>query len=144
MSNRSSTESPSLSFSPSLDSTESSKKRRRAPSDCTELPATRDGKPKVPRRIDPDRLAIRLGPELTSEMDAYIVPGAKMPSFEIRQGFVTKYNVDRRHIYDYFHSRGVYPLLIGQLMLKAARSASRQRRQTSQPFETDVSKTRSQ
>ncbi|KAF7347476.1 hypothetical protein MVEN_01503800 [Mycena venus] len=69
--------------------------------------AQTDSKPKVPRRIDPDRLAIRLGPELTAEMDAYIVPGAKMPSFEIRQGFVKKYNVDRRHIYDYFHSRGL-------------------------------------
>ncbi|KAJ7269315.1 hypothetical protein B0H12DRAFT_32562 [Mycena haematopus] len=91
----------------SLTSPKTSKKRRRESLDCTELSARESGKPKVPRRIDPDRLAIRLGPELVSEMDAYIVPGAKMPSFEIRQSFVTRYAVDRRHIYDYFHSRGL-------------------------------------
>ncbi|KAJ7508687.1 hypothetical protein B0H11DRAFT_1966262 [Mycena galericulata] len=61
----------------------------------------------MPRRIDPDRLAVRLGPELTSEMDAFIVPGAKMPTFQVRQELVKKYGVDRRHIYDYFHSRGL-------------------------------------
>ncbi|KAF7337598.1 hypothetical protein MSAN_02233100 [Mycena sanguinolenta] len=102
-----------------LNSSQTSKKRRRECLDCPELPAS-SGKPKVPRRIDPDRLAIRLGPELVSEMDAYIVPGAKMPSFEvgarrfpspslqrIRQDLVKRYGVDRRHIYDYLHSRGL-------------------------------------
>ncbi|KAK7063866.1 hypothetical protein R3P38DRAFT_2820889 [Favolaschia claudopus] len=97
--------SSSLSLSPTFTLDQASNKRKREPS-FSELPA-RDTKPKVPRRIDPDKLAVRLGPELTSEMDAYIVPGAKMPSFEIRQGFVKKYSVDRRHIYDYFHSRGL-------------------------------------
>ncbi|KAJ7150327.1 hypothetical protein C8R46DRAFT_1124636 [Mycena filopes] len=40
-------------------------------------------------------------------MDAFIVPGAKMPTFAIRQQLVKKYGVDRRHLYDYFHSRGL-------------------------------------
>ncbi|KAJ7665360.1 hypothetical protein DFH06DRAFT_1470633 [Mycena polygramma] len=103
MFNRSGSPSNPLSFEPSLNP--NSKKRRRQPSECNENPS--DNKPRVPRRIDPDRLAIRLGPDLVSEMDAYIVPGAKMPSFQVRQQFVKKYSVDRRHIYDYFHSRGL-------------------------------------
>lgn len=64
-----------------------------------------DGRPKT-RRVNPQRLAIRLGPELVEEMEAYIVPGAKMPPFSIRKDFQERYSVDRRHIYDYFHSRG--------------------------------------
>jgi hypothetical protein len=64
-----------------------------------------DGRPKT-RRVNPQRLAIRLGPELVAEMEAYIVPGAKMPPFSIRKDFQERYSVDRRHIYDYFHSRG--------------------------------------
>ncbi|KAJ6523597.1 hypothetical protein B0H19DRAFT_650529 [Mycena capillaripes] len=81
MFNRSGSPSNSLSFPPSLNSI---KKRKRHPSECDERPAASisDGK-RVPRRIDPDRLAIRLGPELVGEMDAYIVPGAKMPSFQV-------------------------------------------------------------
>jgi hypothetical protein len=64
-----------------------------------------DGRPKT-RRVNPQRLALRLGPELVAEMEAYIVPGAKMPPFSIRKVFQERYSVDRRHIYDYFHSRG--------------------------------------
>jgi len=64
-----------------------------------------DGRPKT-RRVNPQRLALRLGPELVAEMEAYIVPGAKMPPFSIRKDFQERYSVDRRHIYDYFHSRG--------------------------------------
>ena len=64
-----------------------------------------DGRPKT-RRVNPQRLAIRLGPDLVAEMEAYIKPGAKMPSFTIRKDFQERYSVDRRHIYDYFHSRG--------------------------------------
>ena len=59
------------------------------------------------RRVNPARLAIRLGPELVAEMEALIVPGAKMPTFAVRKDFQERYNVDRRHIYDYFHSRGL-------------------------------------
>ncbi|KAJ7109789.1 hypothetical protein C8R44DRAFT_800564 [Mycena epipterygia] len=112
MFNRSGSQLHPPSLSPSLPS-KNSKKRRRQASDCDELPLANDGKIK-PRRIDPDRLAVRLGPELVAEMDVFIVPGAKMPSFEARQALVEKYNgvdkalrVDRRHIYDYFHSRGL-------------------------------------
>jgi len=64
------------------------------------------------RRVNPQRLATRLGPKLVAEMEALIVPGAKMPTFEVRKVFQEKYSVDRRQIYDYFHSRGVCPFLI--------------------------------
>ncbi|KAI0718906.1 hypothetical protein C8T65DRAFT_569913 [Cerioporus squamosus] len=30
-----------------------------------------------------------------------------MPSFAIRQEIQARYNVDRRHIYDWFHSKGL-------------------------------------
>lgn len=73
------------------------------------LDVTDDGRPKS-RRVNPARLAIRLGPELVSEMEAYIVPGAKMPNFTVRKDFQERYSVDRRHIYDYFHSRGKHLL----------------------------------
>jgi hypothetical protein len=58
------------------------------------------------RRVNPERLALRLDPELVAEMDALIIPGAKMPTFAVRKDFQERYKVDRRHIYDYFHSRG--------------------------------------
>ncbi|TFK26710.1 hypothetical protein FA15DRAFT_693004 [Coprinopsis marcescibilis] len=65
-----------------------------------------DGRPKT-RRVNPQRLALRLGPDLVAEMEALIVPGAKMPTFAVRKDFQERYCVDRRHIYDYFHSRGL-------------------------------------
>ncbi|KJA28621.1 hypothetical protein HYPSUDRAFT_718095 [Hypholoma sublateritium FD-334 SS-4] len=67
---------------------------------------TDDGRPKT-RRVNPQRLAVRLGPDLVAEMEALIIPGAKMPTFNVRKDFQERYNVDRRHIYDYFHSRGL-------------------------------------
>ncbi|KAF8807990.1 hypothetical protein BYT27DRAFT_7097636 [Phlegmacium glaucopus] len=67
---------------------------------------TEDGRPKT-RRVNPLRLAMRLGPDLVAEMEALIVPGAKMPTFSVRKDFQERYCVDRRHIYDYFHSRGL-------------------------------------
>lgn len=71
-----------------------------------------DGRPKT-RRVNPQRLAVRLGPELVAEMEALIVPGAKMPPFAVRKDFQERYSVDRRHIYDYFHSRGwLYPFVV--------------------------------
>ncbi|KAF8433573.1 hypothetical protein L210DRAFT_3411717 [Boletus edulis BED1] len=30
-----------------------------------------------------------------------------MPSFAVRKELQERYNIDRRHIYDYFHSRGL-------------------------------------
>ncbi|KAG5731038.1 hypothetical protein E4T56_gene15574 [Termitomyces sp. T112] len=59
------------------------------------------------RRVNPQRLAARLGPGIVAEMEALIYPGAKMPSFEVRRVLQERYSVDRRHIYDYFHSRGL-------------------------------------
>lgn len=76
---------------------------------------TDDGRPKT-RRVNPQRLAIRLGPDLVAEMEALIVPGAKMPTFVVRKDFQERYNVDRRHIYDYFHSRGAV-ILFASLFL---------------------------
>ncbi|KAF6754312.1 hypothetical protein DFP72DRAFT_1126311 [Ephemerocybe angulata] len=45
-----------------------------------------DGRPKT-RRVNPQRLAVRLGPDLVAEMEALIVPGAKMPTFAVRKDF---------------------------------------------------------
>jgi hypothetical protein len=83
-----------------------------------------------PRRVDPERkfkipffvrpftylhqlkgLAQRLDPALVEEMESYIVPGAMMPSYEIRKDLQDRYSVDRRPIYDYFHSRGNFHCL---------------------------------
>ena len=75
---------------------------------------TEDGRPKT-RRVNPLRLAIRLGPDLVAEMEALIVPGAKMPTFSVRKDFQERYCVDRRHIYDYFHSRGAQKSLYSTL-----------------------------
>jgi len=90
------------------------RKRNREPSrdnfDDTFWDLTDDGRPKT-RRVNPQRLAIRLGPDLVAEMEELIVPGAKMPTFAVRKDFQERYCVDRRHIYDYFHSRGGIHLL---------------------------------
>ncbi|KAF4611436.1 hypothetical protein D9613_004150 [Agrocybe pediades] len=94
------------------DLTESSNLRKRARepsrdnSDEGFWDLTDDGRPKT-RRVNPQRLAIRLGPDLVAEMEELIVPGAKMPTFAVRKDFQERYCVDRRHIYDYFHSRGL-------------------------------------
>lgn len=77
-----------------------------------------DGRPKT-RRVNPQRLAERLGPALVAEMEALIVPGAKMPPFSVRKDFQERYCVDRRHIYDYFHSRGQIMLHVSALYAKA-------------------------
>lgn len=76
--------------------------------------STEDGRPKT-RRVNPLRLAMRLGPDLVAEMEALIVPGAKMPTFSVRKDFQERYCVDRRHIYDYFHSRGAQSTLYSSL-----------------------------
>lgn len=83
---------------------------------CTSLAVSMDSGDAIPsvvdeerpktRRVNPQRLALRLGPDLVAEMEALIIPGAKMPTFAVRKDFQDRYCVDRRHIYDYFHSRG--------------------------------------
>lgn len=97
---------------PKSTETSQSKKRSRESSEerHTLCELSDDGRPKT-RRVNPQKLAIRLGPELVAEMEALIIPGAKMPNFTVRKDFQERYNVDRRHIYDYFHSRGkIYAL----------------------------------
>lgn len=74
------------------------------------FPIIDEERPKT-RRVNPQRLALRLGPDLVAEMEALIVPGAKMPTFAVRKDFQERYCVDRRHIYDYFHSRGRWNLI---------------------------------
>ena len=82
------------------------KKRQRQPTDACEPSFEEEGRCKT-RRVDPDRLAERLPLDLVKEMDAHIFPGAKMPVFEVRKSMQERYSVDRRNIYDYFHSRGM-------------------------------------
>jgi len=60
------------------------------------------------RRVNPDSLASRLEPALVQEMDALILLGnSEMPSFAVRKDLQERYQIDRRHIYDYFHSKGL-------------------------------------
>lgn len=60
------------------------------------------------RRVNPESLAARLGPELVAEMEKHIIPGSiEMPPFSIRRDIQIKFGIDRRHIYDFFHSRGL-------------------------------------
>ncbi|KAF5368546.1 hypothetical protein D9758_002232 [Tetrapyrgos nigripes] len=59
------------------------------------------------RRVNPEKLAERLGPDLVREMEVYIQSGAMMPNFAIRKELQERYQVDRRHLYDYFHARGL-------------------------------------
>ncbi len=60
------------------------------------------------RRVNPESLAARLGPELVAEMEKHIIPGSiEMPPFSARRDIQVKFGIDRRHIYDFFHSRGL-------------------------------------
>ena len=60
------------------------------------------------RRVNPESLAARLGPELVAEMEKHITPGSiEMPPFSVRRDIQIKFGIDRRHIYDFFHSRGL-------------------------------------
>ena len=60
------------------------------------------------RRVNPESLAARLGPEVVAELERHIEPGSiEMPSFSVRRKVQVDFNVDRRHIYDFYHSRGL-------------------------------------
>jgi len=60
------------------------------------------------RRVNPDTLAVKLGPDLVRDLEALIQPGIiEMPSYAVRKKLQERYSIDRRHIYDYFHSRGL-------------------------------------
>ncbi|KAJ3983810.1 hypothetical protein F5890DRAFT_1586555 [Lentinula detonsa] len=110
---------PSSNLSPYLSTRETSsfaqsmsectrKRKRQAEDDDFDPsnPQSQDEKHKT-RRINPYKLAERLPSGLVKEMETFIEPGAIMPNFDIRKELQTRYQVDRRHIYDYFHSRGL-------------------------------------
>jgi hypothetical protein len=60
------------------------------------------------RRVNPEALSSRLGPQIVAELDALIPPGAiEMPSFAARKHIQQRFNIDRRHIYDYYHAKGL-------------------------------------
>ncbi|KAH9858284.1 hypothetical protein C2E23DRAFT_174740 [Lenzites betulinus] len=60
------------------------------------------------RRVNPESLAVRLGPELVKELESHVQNGVvEMPSFAVRQQIQKRHKVDRRHIYDWFHSKGL-------------------------------------
>lgn len=87
------------------------------------------------RRVDPERLACRLDPNLVQDMEVLIAQGSRMPPFEIRKELQERYRVDRRHIYDYFHSRGAYAddlVLLQRTNNNDRRYACREGRQASQ------------
>jgi hypothetical protein len=88
-----------------------SKRLRTNSSKALEKPEALPPSPEVVyerRRVNPDSLAKRLGPELVGELNALIVPGNRdMPSFAVRKELQERYNIDRRHLYDYFHSKGL-------------------------------------
>ncbi|KAH8835682.1 hypothetical protein DL96DRAFT_78835 [Flagelloscypha sp. PMI_526] len=113
MDSRSSSPSPMLAVlhapeSPDLPLSSSANKRRRDPSPPPSAALFEDETAKEKtRRVNPYRLAERLGSDLVAELEAFIYPGAKMPSYNERKVVQDKYLVDRRHIYDYLHSRGL-------------------------------------
>ena len=88
-----------------------SKRLRTNSSKALEIPDANPPSPEVVyerRRVNPESLAIRLGPELVGELNALIIPGNRdMPSFAVRKELQERYNIDRRHLYDYFHSKGL-------------------------------------
>lgn len=62
----------------------------------------------VRRRMNPDSLAGRLGSDLIKELERLLKPGmTEMPSFAQRQAIQKRFNIDRRHIYDWFHNKGL-------------------------------------
>ncbi|KAI0962324.1 hypothetical protein AcV7_001193 [Taiwanofungus camphoratus] len=80
------------------------KRTRRSPSS----PSTPTMIPGHRRRVNPESLAVRLGPQLIKELEALLEPGmSEMPPFAVRQEIQQRYNINRRHIYDWFHSKGL-------------------------------------
>jgi hypothetical protein len=62
----------------------------------------------IRRRLNPDSLAFRLGSDLVKELESLLQPGlTEMPPFAVRQKIQKRYGVDRRHIYDWFHNKGL-------------------------------------
>ena len=62
----------------------------------------------IRRRMNPDSLAFRLGPELVKELESLLTPDmTEMPPFSVRQEIQQRFKVDRRNIYDWFHNKGL-------------------------------------
>jgi hypothetical protein len=60
------------------------------------------------RRVNPEALASRLGPRIVAELNALIPAGSvEMPSFAARKDVQQRFGIDRRHIYDYYHAKGL-------------------------------------
>ncbi|KAI0682552.1 hypothetical protein BC835DRAFT_1477790, partial [Cytidiella melzeri] len=58
--------------------------------------------------MNPDSLAFRLGSDLIKELKGLLQPGmTEMPPFSVQQKIQKKYDVDRRHVYNWFHNRGL-------------------------------------
>ncbi|KAH9837317.1 uncharacterized protein C8Q71DRAFT_757691 [Rhodofomes roseus] len=89
------------------------RKRAQASKVASEAPAEEKkiGRPSssgTRKRVNIDSLAARLGPEVVKELEALIIPGSKeMPSFTARQAVQKQFNVNRRHIYDWYHTKGL-------------------------------------
>jgi hypothetical protein len=84
--------------------------RRRSDAHSGGYPGCRDVDRPRPerRRVNPETLAQKLGPEVVADLQACILPGmTEMPSFEIRKRIQQRHNIDRRHIYDWFHAMGL-------------------------------------
>jgi len=68
-----------------------SKRLRTNSSKALEIPEANPPSPEVVyerRRVNPESLAIRLGPELVGELNALIIPGNRdMPSFAVRRSY---------------------------------------------------------
>ncbi|KAJ4496738.1 hypothetical protein C8R41DRAFT_866122 [Lentinula lateritia] len=95
------------SFAQSMSECTRKRKRQAEDDDFDPLnPQNQDDKNKT-RRINPFKLAERLPDGLVKEMETFIKPGAIMPNFDVRKELQIRYQVDRRHLYDYFHSRGL-------------------------------------
>ncbi|EIN14394.1 hypothetical protein PUNSTDRAFT_41624 [Punctularia strigosozonata HHB-11173 SS5] len=100
---------PSGAFFTDSESISPAKRRR---SDCHSPPsldvATVEHPKPERRRVNPETLAQKLGPQVVADLQACITPGmTEMPSFEIRKRIQQRYNIDRRHIYDWFHAMGL-------------------------------------
>ena len=79
----------------------------------------------IRRRMNAESLAGRLGNELVVELESLLAPGmTEMPSFAVRQEIQQRYNVDRRHIYDWFHNRGLRVTSAEQREEKRAKAQS--------------------
>jgi hypothetical protein len=109
-------------------------RRTQADSGRTKLVPAADNENALPlrRRVNPDSLAVRLPANLVLELDALISPDhTDMPTFAVRKELQERYDIDRRHIYDYLHSKGLRVVKEDRIsnLVRGKRSQSSQRSQ---------------